>query len=167
MISLRLKLSSLAATQQLGTIIAHHLRAGDRLLLIGEVGSGKTTLARAIGSALHADPPLTSPTFLLVSEHHGTLPIWHADAYRLAPGSDPLEVGLIDERHSAGVTIIEWPEQVHWPLQGEGSAHIEVELTPGAHDDARDATLRVGDVERAGSLHTAAFAVGIGDVNGA
>ena len=65
MISLRIELSNLAATQQLGTIIAHHLRAGDRLFLIGEIGSGKTTLARAIGSALHADPPLTSPTCLL------------------------------------------------------------------------------------------------------
>jgi tRNA threonylcarbamoyladenosine biosynthesis protein TsaE len=71
-ISLRIELNDLAATQRLGTIIAHHLRAGDRLLLIGEVGSGKTTLARAIGSALHADPPLTSPTFLLVSEHQGS-----------------------------------------------------------------------------------------------
>jgi tRNA threonylcarbamoyl adenosine modification protein YjeE len=160
-ISLRIELSNLAATQRLGTIIAHHLRPGDRLFLIGEMGSGKTTLARAVGVALHAEPPLTSPTFLLVSEHHGTLPIWHADAYRLTPGSDPLVAGLIDERHAAGVTIIEWPEHVHWPLQGEGSALFEVELTPGAHDDARDATLRIGDAERAKSLHTAAIAAGI------
>jgi tRNA threonylcarbamoyl adenosine modification protein YjeE len=160
-ISLRIELNDLAATQRLGTIIAHHLRAGDRLLLIGEIGSGKTTLARAIGSALHADPPLTSPTFLLVSEHQGTLPIWHADAYRLPPGSDPLAAGLIDERHAAGVTIVEWPEQVRWPLQGEGSSLLEVELTPGAHDDARGATLRIGDAERARSLHAAVLAAGI------
>lgn len=166
MISLRIELSNLAATQRLGTIIAHHLRAGDRLLLIGEIGSGKTTLARAIGSALHADPPLTSPTFLLVSEHQGTLPIWHADAYRLPLGSDPLAAGLIDERHAAGVTMIEWPEQVHWPLQDEGSALLEVELIPGAHDDARDATLRIGDAERARSIHTAVLAAEIEVVDG-
>ena len=90
MISLRIELNDLAATQRLGTIIAHHLRAGDRLLLIGEVGSGKTTLARAIGSAL-----------------------------------------------------------------------LEVELTPGAHDDARGATLRIGDAARAKSMHTAVLAAGI------
>ena len=160
MISQRIQLNNLAATQRLGTIIAHHLRAGDRLLLIGEIGSGKTTLARAIGSALRADPPLTSPTFLLVSEHQGTLPIWHADAYRLPPGSDPLAAGLVDERHVTGITIIEWPEQVQWPLQAEGSALLEVELTPGAHDDARGATLRIGDAERAKSLHTALLAAG-------
>lgn len=161
MISLRIELSSLAATQGLGTIIAHHLRAGDRLLLIGEIGSGKTTLARAIGSALHADPPLTSPTFLLVSEHQGALPIWHADAYRLPPGSDPFAAGLIDERHVAGVTIIEWPEQVRWSLQGEGPSHVQVELTPGPHGDARSATLHIGDAERAVSLHRELLAAGI------
>jgi tRNA threonylcarbamoyladenosine biosynthesis protein TsaE len=159
-ISQRIQLNNLAATQRLGTIIAHHLRAGDRLLLIGEIGAGKTTLARAIGSALRADPPLTSPTFLLVSEHQGTLPIWHADAYRLPPGSDPLAAGLVDERHVTGITIIEWPEQVQWPLQAEGSALLEVELTPGAHDDARGATLRIGDAERAKSLNTALLAAG-------
>lgn len=161
MISLRIELSSLAATQGLGTIIAHHLRAGDRLLLIGEIGSGKTTLARAIGSALHADPPLTSPTFLLVSEHQGALPIWHADAYRLPPGSDPFAAGLIDERHVAGVTIIEWPEQVRWSLQGEWPSHVQVELTPGPHGDARSATLHIGDAERAVSLHRELLAAGI------
>jgi len=160
-ISLRIELGNLAATQRLGTIIANHLHAGDRLLLVGEIGSGKTTLARAIGSTLHADPPLTSPTFLLVSEHQGTLPIWHADAYRLPPGSDPLAAGLIDERHAAGVTIIEWPDQVHWPLLAEGSAHLEVELSPGTHDDARVAMLRIGDAERAESLHAAVLAAGI------
>ena len=161
MIALRIELNDVAATQRLGTIIANHLRAGDRLLLIGEIGSGKTTLARAIGSALHADPPLTSPTFLLVSEHQGALPIWHADAYRLPPGSDPLAAGLIDERHAEGITIVEWPELVRWPLQGEGSSLLEVELTPGVHDDARVATLRIGGAERARSLHTAALAAGI------
>lgn len=161
MISLRVELSNLAATQRLGTIIAHHLRAGDRLLLIGEIGSGKTTLARAIGAALHADPPLTSPTFLLVSEHQGDLPIWHADAYRLPPGSDPLAAGLIDERHAAGVTIVEWPDQVRWPLQSGGPSHVQVELTPGSHGDARSATLRLGDLERATSLHREILAAGI------
>jgi tRNA threonylcarbamoyl adenosine modification protein YjeE len=160
-ISLRIDLSDLAATRRLGTIIAHQLRAGDRLYLVGEIGSGKTTLARAIGSALHADPPLTSPTFLLVSEHQGALPIWHADAYRLPPGSDPLAAGLIDERHAAGITIIEWPEQVQWPLQNEASSLLAVELTPSAHDDSRSATLRIGDAERAKDLHAAVLAAGI------
>ena len=164
--SLRIELSNLAVTQRLGTIIADHLRAGDRLLLIGEIGSGKTTLARAIGSALHADPPLTSPTFLLVSEHQGTLPIWHADAYRLPPGSDPLAAGLIDERHAVGITIIEWPEHVRWPLQEEASSLFEVKLTPGAHDDSRGATLRIGDAERAQSLHAAVLTAGIETAHG-
>lgn len=161
MTTLRIRLPSLVATQQLGAIIARHLRAGDRLLLVGEIGSGKTTLARAIGRALNADPPLTSPTFLLVSEHQGTLPIWHADAYRLPPGSDPYAAGLIDERHAAGVTIIEWPEQLRWPISGGETTTLDVQLTPGARDEERDATMHLGDDERARTLKAAVMESGL------
>jgi tRNA threonylcarbamoyladenosine biosynthesis protein TsaE len=166
-ISLRIQLGSLAATQRLGSVIAQHLHPGDRLFLIGEIGSGKTTLARAVGVSLHAEPPLTSPTFLLVSEHQGTLPIWHADAYRLPPGSDPLAAGLIDERHAAGVTIIEWPEQVDWPIRGDGTTHLEVELTAATREDERIATMQIGDAERARSLRAALLSVGLEVSDGA
>lgn len=167
MISLRIQLGSLAATQRLGSVIAPHLRPGDRLFLIGEIGSGKTTLARAIGSALLADPPLTSPTFLLVSEHQGALPIWHADAYRLPPGSDPFAAGLIDERHAAGVTIIEWPDQVDWPIRGDGTTNLEVALTAATREDERIATMQIGDTERARSLCAALLSAGLEVSDGA
>lgn len=166
MSSFLIQLGSLVATQRLGSVIAGFLRPGDRLFLVGEIGSGKTTLARAVGDALRAEPPLTSPTFILVSEHRGTLPIWHADAYRLPSGSDPFSNGLIDERHTAGVTIVEWPEQVEWPIRGGGEAHLEVSLVAGASDGARVATVKAGDAERARGLRATLISAGleVGDV---
>jgi tRNA threonylcarbamoyladenosine biosynthesis protein TsaE len=134
-------LGSLAATTALGAAIGASLRPGDRVLLSGDLGSGKTTLARAIGVALHAEPELTSPTFVLVSEHHGDLPIWHVDAYRLPVGSDALRAGVIDERQQRGVTLIEWPEHLEG-LGAEGADVLGIHLAVGDGDGARTAVIR-------------------------
>ena len=132
-------LGSLAATTALGSAIGASLRPGDRVLLSGDLGSGKTTLARAIGVALHAEPELTSPTFILVAEHRGDLPIWHVDAYRLPPGSDALRAGIIDERQQHGVTLIEWPEHLEG-IGAEGTGVLSIRLA-AADDGARSAVI--------------------------
>ena len=133
-------LGSLAATTALGAAIGASLRPGDRVLLFGDLGSGKTTLARAIGVALHAEPELTSPTFILVAEHRGDLPIWHVDAYRLPPGSDALRAGIIDERQQHGVTLIEWPEHLEG-IGAEGTGVLSIHLAAAADDGARSAVI--------------------------
>ena len=133
-------LGSLAATTALGAAIGASLRPGDRVLLSGDLGSGKTTLARAIGVALHAEPELTSPTFILVAEHRGDLPIWHVDAYRLPPGSDALRAGIIDERQQHGVTLIEWPEHLEG-IGAEGTGVLGIHLAAAADDGARSAVI--------------------------
>lgn len=129
-------LDCLAATTALGAAIGDSLRPGDRVLLSGDLGSGKTTLARAIGVALHAEPVLTSPTFMLIAEHRGDLPIWHVDAYRLPVGSDALRAGVIDERQQHGVTLIEWPEHLVG-LGAEGTGVLSVHLATADQDGAR------------------------------
>jgi len=129
-------LDSLAATTALGAAIAASLLPGVRILLSGDLGSGKTTLARAIGVALHAEPELTSPTFILVAEHRGDLPIWHVDAYRLPVGSDALRAGVIDERQQRGVTLIEWPEHLEG-LGTEGTGVLSIHLAASDEDGAR------------------------------
>jgi tRNA threonylcarbamoyl adenosine modification protein YjeE len=134
-------LGSLAATTSLGAAIAASLRPGDRVLLAGDLGSGKTTLARAIGTALHAEPELTSPTFILISEHRGDLPIWHVDAYRLPVGSDALRAGVIDERQQHGVTLIEWPEHLVG-LGGAGADVLSIHLETATDEGTRSAEIR-------------------------
>jgi tRNA threonylcarbamoyladenosine biosynthesis protein TsaE len=134
-------LGSLAATTSLGAAIGVSLRPGDRVLLAGDLGSGKTTLARAIGTALHAEPELTSPTFVLISEHRGDLPIWHVDAYRLPVGSDALRAGVIDERQQHGVTLIEWPEHLEG-LGVAGTDVLSIHLEAAADEGTRIAVIR-------------------------
>ncbi|NDH28747.1 MAG: tRNA (adenosine(37)-N6)-threonylcarbamoyltransferase complex ATPase subunit type 1 TsaE [bacterium] len=134
-------LRSLAETTSLGAAIGASLLPGDRILLSGDLGSGKTTLARAIGAALHAEPELTSPTFVLVAEHRGDLPIWHVDAYRLPVGSDALRAGIVDERQQRGVTLIEWPE--HLVGLGETGADVlKVHLVTADDEGSRIAEIR-------------------------
>lgn len=147
-------LGSLAATTALGAAIGASLRPGDRVLLSGDLGSGKTTLARAIGVALHAEPELTSPTFILIAEHRGDLPIWHVDAYRLPPGSDALRAGIIDERQQHGVTLIEWPEHLEG-IGAEGSGVLGIHLATTADEGTRSATIRGARAELLAALNTA------------
>ena len=147
-------LGSLTATTALGAAIGASLRPGDRVLLSGDLGSGKTTLARAIGAALHAEPELTSPTFILIAEHRGDLPIWHVDAYRLPPGSDALRAGIIDERQQHGVTLIEWPEHLEG-LGAEGAAVLGIHLATTADEGTRSATIRGARAELLAALDTA------------
>lgn len=134
-------LRSLAETTSLGAAIGASLLPGDRILLSGDLGSGKTTLARAIGAALHAEPELTSPTFVLVAEHRGDLPIWHVDAYRLPVGSDALRAGIIDERQQRGVTLIEWPEHLVG-LGVTGADVLNVHLVTADDEGSRIAEIR-------------------------
>ena len=153
-------LGSLAATTALGAAIGASLRPGDRVLLSGDLGSGKTTLARAIGVALHAEPELTSPTFILVAEHRGDLPIWHVDAYRLPPGSDALRAGIIDERQQHGVTLIEWPEHLEG-IRAEGTGVLSIHLA-AADDGARSAVISGARPELRAVLDTS-FGMSEGD----
>lgn len=98
------------ATATLGADIAAALRPGDVLALEGDLGAGKTTLARAIIRALAGDADLDvpSPTFTLVQNYEARLPVAHFDLYRLGSPSELDELGL--QEAPEGVTLIEWPE---------------------------------------------------------
>ena len=157
MSELRIPLKDPAETVRLGTLIAPLLAPGDTILLNGELGAGKTTLARAIGEALEADPPLASPTFILASEHSGRLPITHIDAYRLSAESDPVALGLIGPRNDIGVTIVEWAERLHWD-PGDTALHVDLRVD----GDEREASLRTSSEDRIAALAKRAAAAGLG-----
>ncbi len=95
------------AMEQLGACLAPLLRAGDLVLLDGELGAGKTTLTRGLGAALGARGAVTSPTFVLAREHPTAsgVPLVHVDAYRLATGR---ELDDLDLDYAASIVVVEW-----------------------------------------------------------
>ena len=99
-------------TERLGERIAAHAEAGDVVALWGELGSGKTVLARGIAIGLGIDEvSVTSPTFVILHEHlGGRLPLFHLDLYRLGP-ADLASTGWEETLEAGGVTVIEWPER--------------------------------------------------------
>lgn len=109
---MKIILQDIAGTEEFGSRIAANLRPGDVVALSGGLGAGKTTLARAIISALGYDAEVPSPSFTIIETYDPPavrLPVVHADFYRLVSPSDAAELGLADYRDGA-VLIAEWPE---------------------------------------------------------
>ncbi|MET0388804.1 MAG: tRNA (adenosine(37)-N6)-threonylcarbamoyltransferase complex ATPase subunit type 1 TsaE [Polyangiales bacterium] len=131
--SVELRLRSLRDTARLGRALARVLTAGELLLLEGSLGAGKTCLVRFIVRALGvpADQPVTSPTFEILHEFRGHIPIVHADLYRLDP-SEPLEeLGLLDRIGGDAVVLIEWGERFAAQL-GDAGILLTLALGPAA-----------------------------------
>ena len=99
-----------AATRRIGRRLARHLRAGDVVLLQGELGAGKTCLAQGIGEGLGVREQVKSSAFVLVNEYEGRLRMYLADLYRL---SEPAEVAdlALEENAAGGVLVVEWPDR--------------------------------------------------------
>ena len=131
------------ATARLGQWFAAHLRAGDCLLLEGQIGAGKSHFARAfIQARLGRAEDVPSPTFTLVQSYQADLEIWHADLYRLSHPDEVLELGL-EEAFDSAICLIEWPDRLgsllpkgalrlRFTLEGEGR---RVAILPGLRAD--------------------------------
>ncbi len=101
-----------AATAAFAARLAGNLRAGDVVALSGEIGAGKTTLARGLIAALGGGEEVPSPTFTLVQIYDvAPAPVWHFDLYRLTRAEEALELG-IDEALGEAIALIEWPERL-------------------------------------------------------
>ena len=126
---MRIELSDLAAMEIFGAQIAAKLKPGDVIALTGTLGTGKTTLARAIIAALGHVGEVPSPSFTII-ETYGPpsvrLPVVHADFYRLVRPQEAEEIGLDDYRDGA-VLIAEWPENVGGFAREPGCLSIQLE----------------------------------------
>lgn len=128
-----------AATAALGAALAHMLVRGDVVALVGDLGAGKTTLARAIVRALGHDGPVPSPTFTLVQNYEtDPLPVAHFDLYRIGQSDEVVELGF-DEARADGVVLLEWPDRMG-PLLP--ASRLEIVLDYASSGDARTARIR-------------------------
>ena len=121
------ELPDLSAMKDLGVRIAARLQAGDVVALSGPLGSGKTTLARAVIAALGHAGEVPSPTFTIVETYDLDPPLVHADFYRLERPSEAEELGLDDYREGAAM-IAEWPEKAGGFAHEPGCLSIALEI---------------------------------------
>jgi tRNA threonylcarbamoyladenosine biosynthesis protein TsaE len=113
---LRIRTSSAAGTRSLASWLAGVAAAGDRIALMGPLGAGKTQFAKGFATGLGVRDTVTSPSFTLMAEYQGRLPLFHQDLYRLAGAAEALEGGLLDERQDTGVTLSEWADRLDAPV---------------------------------------------------
>ena len=118
-----------------GYRLGRKLQAGDVLVLTGNLGAGKTTLTKGIAKGLDIDQMIKSPTYTIVREYEGRLPLYHLDVYRI--GNDPDSIDLDDFLYCDGVAVIEWGELLEEDLLGD---YLEIIITPSG--DGRDIELQ-------------------------
>lgn len=166
----KLVLQDLADTEQLAAMLAPWLSTGDVVALSGDLGAGKTALARALVRALSGDPALEvpSPTFsLVIGYEFGRGKVAHADLYRLQDPDELEEIGW-DELSEDAILLVEWPDRAEERLPAD-RLDIALELAPDLGPDARRAVL-VGSgafVERLDRLHISEFLIETSGFGGA
>jgi tRNA threonylcarbamoyladenosine biosynthesis protein TsaE len=126
--------ASAKETGQLAAAIAELVRAGDVILLAGDLGAGKTTFAQGFGAALGISDRITSPTFTLVNQYRGRLELNHLDVYRLDQVEEVLDLGLAEMLDEGGVSLIEWGDTIIPALPAD---YLEVRMRLGEGDDDR------------------------------
>ncbi len=129
---LRIEVESEAETERVGRALAEVLAAGSIIGLIGPLGAGKTRLVRALAEALGVpEGSVASPTFVLIHEYEGRLPVYHFDTYRLADSEEFEALGVLEYLSGEGVCLIEWADRVADRLPGEAWA-LRIEPTDAA-----------------------------------
>ncbi|MCF8720771.1 tRNA (adenosine(37)-N6)-threonylcarbamoyltransferase complex ATPase subunit type 1 TsaE [Nitrospina gracilis] len=145
-------------TQNLGRRIGRLLQAGDILLLFGDLGAGKTTLIQGIAQGMEVPPDqyVRSPSFTLINEYRGRLPIYHIDLYRIESADEMADLGLEDYLFGEGVTLIEWGEKL-FPEQKTDQPplipinnRVEIRLEIGGETDR---TLSLSPYPQASASH--------------
>ena len=108
-----IRTNSAEETRRTAALMGKEAFPGEVLALIGDLGTGKTTLAKAIARGLGVTETLTSPTFTIVQEYDtGRLPLYHFDVYRVNDEDELFEIGLEDYFHKGGVCLIEWADLI-------------------------------------------------------
>ncbi|MDQ1475409.1 MAG: tRNA threonylcarbamoyladenosine biosynthesis protein TsaE [Actinomycetota bacterium] len=126
-----------AETEAVGEVIGSQLRVGDLVVLSGDLGAGKTTFTKGLARALGVEQRVTSPTFTIVQEYDGRLPVAHVDVYRLERIQELYDFGfeeLLEDR----VTVIEWGEAIALVLPRDRvNVRIELDDTDSGDDRRR------------------------------
>ena len=128
-------------TERIGEELAHRLRPGDVIAYTGELGMGKTAFTRGLARGLGCRGRVSSPTFTIVNEYDGTVPLFHFDLYRLGGSDELYDIGWDDYLARGGVCAVEWSERVADALPEDT---VRVDLARGETDGDRIITVTGG-----------------------
>lgn len=131
---MQIKINGLEETKEFGIKLGKLLNSGDILCLNGDLGAGKTTLTKSIGIGLGVTDYITSPTFALINEYEGRVPVYHFDVYRLENVEDLYDLGFDDYFYGKGVCIIEWADKIEKLLPKD---RIVLDIEKGEDEDSR------------------------------
>ena len=132
--SLKLNSSSPEQTRLLGSYLGELARQGDVFLLTGELGTGKTCLVQGIAQGLGVTEHAFSPSFVLIREYRGSLPLYHIDFYRLKHIEEIIDLGLEEYLYGDGVCAVEWAEK-GTPALPEENLAIALDYTAGSETE--------------------------------
>jgi tRNA threonylcarbamoyladenosine biosynthesis protein TsaE len=125
--SLQVTTYEVEATRTCGRILANNANGGEVVGVDGVLGAGKTQLAKGIGAGLGVDARMVnSPTYVIVNEHAGRIPLFHFDAYRLAGAAALADIGFEEMCSRQGIVVVEWAERVHNALPDD---HLHITMT--------------------------------------
>jgi tRNA threonylcarbamoyladenosine biosynthesis protein TsaE len=126
-------------TEEAGRKFAANLTVGDVLAFYGGLGMGKTAFIRGIAAGLDVTDHVSSPTFALVHEYRGKIPLFHFDMYRVTSWDDLDSTGFFDYLDASGICAIEWSENIEQALPENT---VRVEITRGDDDETRLITIK-------------------------
>lgn len=129
-------------TFDFGAALGKRLLPGDRVLLTGDLGAGKSVLARGIAAARGVNGAMPSPTFVLMIPYEGDVPVYHFDLYRLSDPDEFYQAGLEEFLDGDGISIIEWPEMAEL----DPPDAIRINVARGVGFD--DRLIEIGGAER-------------------
>ena len=131
---MRIVTHSAAETERLGERVAGVLRGGEVLALFGPMGMGKTAFTRGLARGLGVRGEVSSPTFALIHEHAGKIPLYHFDMFRVTSWDDLYSTGFFDYLETGGVLVIEWSENIEGALPEDA---VRISVSRGASEDER------------------------------
>jgi len=129
--------NGVAETEALGERLGAVLQPGTVLAYTGDLGAGKTAFTRGLARGLGVTERVTSPTFTIVNEYEGRLPLFHFDMYRLGGEEELFDIGWEDYLARGGVCAVEWSENIAEALED----CIRIDIRRGEHDDQRVITI--------------------------
>lgn len=119
-------------TLRLGKDFAGTLNPGEVVCLKGALGAGKTRFVKGMATAFGINPDdVRSPTFSLIHEYEGSLPLYHFDCYRLKSPEEAVEIGAEEYFYGEGISVIEWPEKIHSLLPPTARWIVIETISPG------------------------------------